>query len=199
VGEQRVRIISGEWRGRRIAAPDGRDTRPTSDRVREAVFDILCSRLGPDLGEPVVLDLFAGSGALGLEALSRGAREAVFVERDRRALDILRSNVESLGAHDYARIVPADALRPSLAPGLPGGPFSLLFADPPYRIEPAQTGEVFAAIAAAGRCAPGAWIVYEHDARTTAQWPATMTELDRRAWGSTAVSFATMSEGEPVT
>lgn len=192
-----MRIVAGAWRGRRIAAPDGRDTRPTSDRVREAVFDILASRLGPDLGRPAVLDLFAGSGALGLEALSRGARETVFVDNDRRALGVLRANIRTVGAEASAHVVPADALRPGAPLVLPGGPFALLFADPPYRIEPARVGEVFAALAAAGRLAPGACAVYEHDALTSAVWPHPYQEFDRRAWGSTAVSFATMSEGAP--
>ena len=190
-----MRIVAGQWRGRRIGAPDGRDTRPTSDRVREAVFDILSARLGPDLGEPRVLDLFAGSGALGLEALSRGACEAVFVDNDRRALAALRANLAALGAEGVARAVSADALRPSIAAALPGGAFSLLFADPPYRIEPARTGEVFAAIAAAGRLEPGTWAVYEHDASTAVEWPEPYEEFDRRVWGTTAVSFATVSEG----
>jgi 16S rRNA (guanine966-N2)-methyltransferase len=191
-----MRIIAGQWRGRRIAAPGGRDTRPTSDRVRGAVFDILAARLGPDLGRPALLDLFAGSGALGLEALSRGAREAVFADSDRRALDVVRANLAALGADASARVVAADLLRPGAAARLPGGPFSLLFADPPYRIETARMGEVFAGIAAAGRLAPGAWAVYEHDATATAEWPAPFEETDRRVWGTTAVSFATMSEGE---
>ena len=192
-----MRIVAGHWRGRRIGAPDGRDTRPTSDRVREAVFDILAARLGPDLGEPAVLDLFAGSGALGLEALSRGAREAVFVENGRRALGVLRDNIALVGAQAVARVVPADALRASTASALPARPFALLFADPPYRIEPARMGDVFAALAAAGRIEPGALVVYEHDARAQAEWPAALVQTDRRMWGTTAVSFATFSEGEP--
>ena len=192
-----MRIVAGIWRGRTIGAPGGRDTRPTSDRVREAVFDILAARLGPDLGGPAVLDLFAGSGALGLEALSRGAREAVFVDNDRRALGALRANIDAVEADARARVVPADALRPNVVATVPGGPFALLFADPPYRIEPARMGEVFAAIEAAGRLEPGGWAVYEHDARVSADWPERYEEFDRRVWGSTAVSFATVAEGEP--
>jgi 16S rRNA (guanine966-N2)-methyltransferase len=161
------------------------------------MFDILSARLGPDLGEPLVLDLFAGSGALGLEALSRGAREAVFVDNDRRALGVLRDNIATVGAQDRTYVVPADGLRTNVASGFPSGPFALLFADPPYRIEPARMGEVFAGIAAAGRVAPGAWAVYEHDARASVAWPEPYVEFDRREWGSTAVSFATMPEGEP--
>ncbi|HEY8375642.1 MAG TPA: 16S rRNA (guanine(966)-N(2))-methyltransferase RsmD, partial [Nannocystis sp.] len=101
-----MRIIAGRWRGRRIEAPPGRDTRPTTDRVREAWM----SALQPELPGARVLDLFAGSGALGLEALSRGAEHATFVERSGRALRALRANLERLGAMDQATIVRGDAV-----------------------------------------------------------------------------------------
>jgi 16S rRNA (guanine966-N2)-methyltransferase len=117
-----VRIVAGAYKGRRLQAPKGRRTRPTADRVREAVFAMLGSVEGAR-----VLDLFAGSGALGIEALSRGAASAVFVERELRALDALRHNLESLDAE--TRVRRQDALR-FLARA--EGPFDLVFVDPPY-------------------------------------------------------------------
>lgn len=121
-----MRIIAGEWRGRTLAAPEGMATRPTGDRVRETLFSMLASRLGSFDGLRVA-DLYAGSGALGLEALSRGAAFACFVEQEPRALAAIRSNIESLGAGARAAVLP----RPVEA--LPAmQPFDLLFADPPY-------------------------------------------------------------------
>jgi 16S rRNA (guanine966-N2)-methyltransferase len=121
-----VRIVAGEWGGRRIAAPPGRATRPTQDRVREAWM----SAVAPHLPGARVLDLFAGSGALGLEALSRGAEHAVFVEQAPAALRVLRENLRALGAEGRAEVVRADAVRH--AAGLGAGAFDLAFADPPY-------------------------------------------------------------------
>ncbi|MBA2669667.1 MAG: 16S rRNA (guanine(966)-N(2))-methyltransferase RsmD [Gemmatimonadetes bacterium] len=121
-----MRIVAGEWGGRRIQAPPDRDTRPTTDRVREAWL----SALTPHLGGARVLDLFAGSGALGIEALSRGASHATFVENGPAALRVLRSNLESLGAVPRSSIVRTDALR--YVGGLAAGVVDVAFADPPY-------------------------------------------------------------------
>jgi 16S rRNA (guanine966-N2)-methyltransferase len=121
-----VRIIAGEWRGRQIEAPPGGATRPTGDRVRETLFSMLASRLGTFEGLRVA-DLFAGSGALGLEALSRGAGSATFVESDAGAAAAIRRNAERLGAAERVRIIAGSAL------ALPRSePFDLIFADPPY-------------------------------------------------------------------
>jgi 16S rRNA (guanine966-N2)-methyltransferase len=123
-----MRIVAGELRGRLIEAPPGRDTRPTTDKVREAVFNALGSA---DLvRDAVVADLYAGSGALGIEALSRGAAEAVFVERDRAALRVLRDNLDALGLGDRARVQQGDAL--ALAGRISA---DLVLADPPYEFE----------------------------------------------------------------
>lgn len=118
-----MRIIAGKWRGRPLIAPEGDATRPTADRTREALFSMLTSRLGSFEGLKVA-DICAGTGALGLEALSRGAAHCTFVERDRTAIEALRANVARLGADAEVRPVAAEGFR--------GGPFDLVLIDPPY-------------------------------------------------------------------
>ena len=120
-----MRIISGQWRGRTINAPKGDATRPTADRTREALFSMLTSRLGSFEGMAVA-DLFAGSGALGLEALSRGAASCIFVEQDRAALDMLRANAERLQIRPDVRATSVLTLGPASAP------LDLIMMDPPY-------------------------------------------------------------------
>ena len=148
-----MRIIAGEWRGRVIEAPPGQATRPTADRVRETLFSMLASRLGSFEDLPVA-DLFAGSGALGLEALSRGAASATFVEKDAAAVAAIRRNAEKLGAGDRVRVIASSAL------ALPRSePFDLIFADPPYG---AGSGSAAVhAILDAGWLAPGGWLSVE--------------------------------------
>jgi len=148
-----MRIIAGAWRGRLLDAPPGIATRPTADRVRETLFSMLTSRLG-SFEELRVADLFAGSGALGFEALSRGASSATFVERDSSAVAAIRANAERLEAADRITILSANALNlPS------GGPFDLVFADPPY--DKGSGSAAAAAVAAAGWLAPGGWLSVE--------------------------------------
>jgi len=147
-----MRIIAGAWRGRPLAAPFGQATRPTSDRAREALFSMLQSRLGSFEGVHVA-DLFAGTGALGLEALSRGAAHCTFAETDRAALDILKRNAAMLGAAERADIRPQDATR------IAGGPFHLVFLDPPYRSGLGQ--QALANLRKPGALAPGALLSLE--------------------------------------
>jgi 16S rRNA (guanine966-N2)-methyltransferase len=126
-----MRIVAGTWRGRRLVAPPGSDTRPTSDRARQALFDMLLHApwAGRDAIEgALVLDAFAGTGALGLEALSRGAATATFIERDPAALRTLRTNIAACGAEQRCTVITSDALDPPI-----GRPCGLLFLDPPYR------------------------------------------------------------------
>jgi len=123
-----MRVVAGELRGRRIHSAPGRETRPTSDRARAGLFDWLGARTD----DARVLDLFAGTGALGIEALSRGAREAVFVERARSALRVLRRNLEDLGLEERARVVDADLARGLGSLARSFGAFGLVLADPPY-------------------------------------------------------------------
>ena len=145
-----MRVIAGRYGGRRLQAPPGAATRPTSDRVREALFSVL----GDRVAGARVLDLFAGSGALGLEALSRGAERAVFIETDRAALTAIAANVQALAAAGRASIRATDALR------LPrDGPFDLILADPPY--EAGSGTAVVAAVHAANWLAPGGWLAVE--------------------------------------
>ena len=122
-----MRIIAGDWRGRTIVAPTGETTRPTADRMRETLFNMLASRLGSFEGLSVA-DLFAGSGALGLEALSRGAASCLFVEEDKRAIDAIRANIAKLGAAQRSSVQQASVLR--LGPAKV--PHDLIMLDPPY-------------------------------------------------------------------
>lgn len=146
-----MRIIAGKWRGRTIEAPPGQTTRPTADRVRETLFSMLASRL-ISFEELRVADLFAGSGALGFEALSRGAASATFVESDAKAATIIRRNAEKLGAS--AQILGSSAL------ALPRSqPFDLIFADPPYAAGAGSA--VVRAVEGAGWLAPGGWMSVE--------------------------------------
>ena len=148
-----MRIIAGEWRGRPIDAPAGQTTRPTADRARETLFSMLASRLGP-FDDLRVADLFAGSGALGLEALSRGAASATFVESDRRAVAAIKHNAARLGADERVHVFGGSAL------ALPrSDPFDLIFADPPYA--PGSGSAAVAAILEAGWLAPGGWLSVE--------------------------------------
>lgn len=123
-----LRIISGERRGRLIKTVSGNNTRPTTDRVKESLFNILM----PKLPGSSVLDLFSGTGNLGLEALSRGCEEAVFVEKDPRALAVLRENCRSLDYEDYAEVVPLDVSKAIPALSAKGRKFDIVFMDPPY-------------------------------------------------------------------
>lgn len=149
-----MRIIAGRWRGRPISAPAGAATRPTSDRAREGLFSMLASRIGAFEGLAVA-DLFAGSGALGLEALSRGAASCLFVDRDRAAIEAIRRNASALGAGDRAewRQQAADHAHP------PARPCDLVFLDPPYAA--ALAAPVLARIADPAWLAPGAWVSLE--------------------------------------
>ncbi len=148
-----MRIISGKWRGRSIDAPPGQSTRPTAERVRETLFSMLASRLG-SFEDLRLADLFAGSGALGFEGLSRGATFATFVENDSKAAAMIERNARKLGASDQIQIFTTSALRLP-----PSRPFDLVFADPPYG--EGSGNAVIAAVAEANWLAPGGWLSIE--------------------------------------
>lgn len=189
MGERGVRIVGGQWRGHPLKAPKGRDTRPTADRVREAVFSSVFSQLG-DLDGRVVLDLFAGSGALGFEALSRGAVRCVFVDADRDAIAAIRQNARALDvAAETAGIVRSTAAR--FAGGPVGqAPASLLLLDPPYRIDASEVCQLLEMLAARGFLERGALVVYEHASGAEAVWPKGFAGGLVRRYGTTTVSFA---------
>ena len=182
-----MRIVAGRNRGRRLLAPPGETVRPTSDRAREALFNILShgniAADGIPFAEKTVLDAFAGTGALGLEALSRGAAEAVFIEQDREALAILRKNVEVLGEGARARVIPGDATRPPRATSA----CAVVFLDPPYRS--GFAGPALAALADAGWLAPKALAVVELAAREHFAPPAGVTLLEERVYGAARLVF----------
>lgn len=146
-----MRIIAGQWRGRTIEAPPGHSTRPTGDRVRETLFSMLASRLG-SFEDLRVADLFAGSGALGFEALSRGAASATFVESDAKAAAVIKANAQKLGASVHVLGSSALALPRS-------EPFDLIFADPPYA--PGAGTAIVQSVDKANWLAPGGWISIE--------------------------------------
>ena len=147
-----MRIIAGAWRGRKLVAPKGQQTRPTADRTRETLFSMLTSRLG-SFEDLRVADLYAGSGALGLEALSRGAGQCTFVENDRAAVEAIRSNAASLGA------IGTDVMAMSAARLPNATPFQLILADPPYA--EGSGSVVVAAVVAGNWLAPGGWMAVE--------------------------------------
>jgi 16S rRNA (guanine966-N2)-methyltransferase len=183
-----MRIIAGRYGGRRLVAPRGRETRPTGDRVKEALF----SRIGVIDGGRV-LDLFAGTGALGLEALSRGASSVVLVESSSAALAALRSNVEALGCGDAAIVVGARAEQ-ALTRLAKLGPFEWVFADPPWA-KVREAVSLRAELRARGTIAGGALVVLEHDA-TDAPLVDGLRLLERRAYGDTGLSLFEPDQGE---
>ena len=182
-----MRIVGGKYKGRAIAAPPGRDTRPTSDRTREAVFNIL-EHAGWSSGveDRRVLDLFAGSGALGLEAMSRGAAFALFVETDADARGAIRENIEALGLFGTTRIHRRDATDLGVKPAGLGEPFDLVFLDPPYGKGLGERALV--------KLVPGGWItsdaliVFECGADEAPATPGFET-LDTRDYGAAKVLF----------
>jgi 16S rRNA (guanine966-N2)-methyltransferase len=182
-----MRIVGGQFKGRPIAAPPGRDTRPTSDRAREAVFNVLAhAPWSQGIEGRRVLDLFAGSGALGLEAMSRGAAFALFVETDAAARGVIRDNIEALGLFGATRIHRRDATDLGIKPAGVGDPFDLVFLDPPYG---KGLGE-----RALARLGEGAWItgdaliMLEISAGETPRLDAFET-LDEREYGAAKVLF----------
>ncbi len=181
-----MQIVAGRHKGRVLAAPEGETVRPTSARAREALFDILAhARFSTrELIEGAhVLDAFAGTGALGLEALSRGAADAIFLERDRDARALLAANVKSLREDANARVLAADATRPPRA----DGPCDLVFLDPPYGENVAAAA--LEALAEKGWIAEGAVIAVELPAKRNFTPPHGFSPLDERRYGKTAICF----------
>jgi 16S rRNA (guanine966-N2)-methyltransferase len=180
-----VRIVGGEFRGRTLATPRSSDIRPTTDRTRESLFNILSHSYPEALEGTRVLDLFAGTGAVGLEALSRGCRQALFVEQGVEGRGLLRVNIEALGLQGRAKIFRRDAT--DLGPVGTMEPFHLVFADPPYAKGLGESA--IEAAAAGGWLVPGALVVLEERADVRLQLSAAFEPLDVRAFGDTRMHF----------
>ncbi|MGO4871077.1 MAG: 16S rRNA (guanine(966)-N(2))-methyltransferase RsmD [Roseiarcus sp.] len=180
-----MRIVGGRLRGRVLHAPDSRAIRPTSERLRESIFDILAHRHGGAVEGARVVDLFAGSGALAIEALSRGAAFALFVDNGAEARALLRANVEAFALGGVTRIWRADATRLGKAPA--GPPFTLAFLDPPYAKGLAEPA--LAALSEGGWLAPGALVVVEEAAKAEIVAPPTLKPVDERVYGETRIAF----------
>lgn len=184
----RVRIVGGKHRGRRLVAPDGRDTRPTTDRTREAIFNILAhADWAPAFEGAMVADAFCGTGALGLEALSRGAARCSFLDLGRPALDAVRANVAALGEQASAAVLRVDATRPPPAQQ----PCELVFLDPPYAQGLAP--RALDALARAGWLAAGALAVVEVGEGDPLPLPNGFALADERRYGDTRVAFLTFA------
>ncbi|MDR0897873.1 MAG: 16S rRNA (guanine(966)-N(2))-methyltransferase RsmD [Oscillospiraceae bacterium] len=183
-----MRIIAGLHRGHGLIAPRGMDTRPTLDRVRESLFSILM----PHLADARVLDLFAGSGALGLEALSRGARSVVFVDSARAAQEAVSHNIAALRMETQCTLLRCDWRSALTRLSQEGAQFDLVFLDPPYRM-PGATA-LLPALAESGLLAPEALIIYEH-ARALPPDAQGFTIADQRDYRDTVITFFTAPQG----
>ena len=181
-----MRIVAGKFKGRDIKGPASGATRPTSDRVRESIFNILAHGIeGFELEDVRVMDLFAGTGALGLEAISRGAKYCCFVEEDAGARGVIRSNADACGAIGQTRIWRRDAT--DLGPCAPQTPYGLVFADPPYG---KGLGEnAIASVLKGGWMAAGGVVVLEETARIVVTEVVGLALLDAREYGDTQVRF----------
>lgn len=178
-----MRIIGGQARGRTLVAPAGDKTRPTQDYVRESLFNILRG----SLEDARVLDLFAGTGALSLEALSRGAAEAALVDTDRAACEAIRANIERVGVGERCQLIRRDYRQAMDALCAAGRRFDLVFIDPPYRME--NTGEMCAALYEKGLLSPNCVLVVEHRRGKAPRLDARFEAYDLRKYGDTEITF----------
>ena len=180
-----MRVVGGRLRGRNLASPASRDIRPTADRLRESVFNILVHAYDDPISGARVLDLFAGTGALGIEAISRGAAFTLFVDNGTEARALLRSNVEKLGLGGVTKVFRRDAA--DLGPAHPVEPFSLAFLDPPYGKGLAE--KALASLRDGGWLTPGALLVVEEAKAAGFAAPEGYKELERRPYDDTELAF----------
>jgi 16S rRNA (guanine966-N2)-methyltransferase len=180
-----TRIIGGDFRGRSIKVPDA-ETRPTSSRVREAIFSSVEHAVS-GLDDLRVLDLFSGSGAFGIESISRGANEAVLIEKDLRAADTLHTNVANFGIKN-ARVVIADAFS-EVAQKSGRGTFDVVFIDPPYVFEDQDVNLLISNLVANDWLNDYALIVVERGSRSQVQWPESVEELRKKVYGDTSIWY----------
>jgi 16S rRNA (guanine966-N2)-methyltransferase len=180
-----MRVVGGRLRGRSLASPASQDIRPTADRLRESLFNILIHAYDDPIAEARVLDLFAGTGALGIEAVSRGAKFALFVDNGAEARALLRNNVEALGLGGVTKVYRRDAT--DLGEAHPMEPFSLVFLDPPYAKNLA--GKALASLRDGGWLKPGAVLVVEEATAARFAPPDGFEELERRVYDDTEFVF----------
>ena len=180
-----MRVVGGRLKGRSLVAPSSRDIRPTADRLRESLFNILIHAYDDPVGDARVLDLFAGTGALGIEAVSRGAAFALFVDNGAEARALLRNNVEALGLGGVTKVYRRDAT--NLGPAHPMEPFSLVFLDPPYRMRLAE--KALASLRDGGWLTLGALIVVEEAKLAEFATPQGFEQLERRTYDDTELVF----------
>ncbi len=186
-----MRIVGGRFRGRSLSGPRSDGIRPTSDRLRETIFNVLAHGYGDPVEGARVIDLFAGTGAMGLEALSRGAAFALLVDEGAQARGLIRENVEALGLGGQTRLFRRDATK--MGPAAPNEPFSLVFCDPPYGKDLAP--RALASCAAGGWLVPGALVVVEEAQGAGFAFPEGFAEVERRDYGETAVAFGRFGAG----
>jgi 16S rRNA (guanine966-N2)-methyltransferase len=180
-----MRVVGGRLKGRNLASPASRDIRPTADRLREAVFNILVHAYDDPIADSRVLDLFAGTGALGIEAISRGAAFALFVDNGAEARALLRNNVEALALGGVTKVYRRDAT--NLGEAHPMEPFSLVFLDPPYQMKLAE--KALASLRDGGWLAPSALLVVEEAKAAEFAAPDGFEELERRVYDDTEFVF----------
>ena len=195
-----ARVIAGEAGGRRLAVPDGRDTRPTSDRAREGLFATITSMLG-SLAGARVLDLYAGSGAVGLEALSRGAEHVLLVEHGARAARVIRENIEAIGLPGAVlavdRVERVLARGPASAGGTEADRYDVVFADPPYALADAAVSRVLSLLAGQGWLAPGALVIVERATRSgPVNWPDGFVPDRARRYGEATFWYGLASTSD---
>jgi 16S rRNA (guanine966-N2)-methyltransferase len=180
-----MRVVGGRLKGRNLASPSSRDIRPTADRLRESIFNILIHAYDDPIEDARVLDLFAGTGALGIEAISRGARFALFVDNGAEARALMRDNVEALGLGGVTKVYRRDAT--NLGPAHPMEPFSLVFLDPPYAKGLADKALI--SLRDGGWLVPGALLVVEEAKAAGLKAGEGFTELERRVYDDTEFVF----------
>lgn len=189
-----MRIIAGEFRGRKLLPPASEATRPITDRVKQSVFDILTSCID----DAIVYDCFAGTGSMGLECLSRGAQRVIFFENERSALERLKRNISALGVNDRTDIVPQD-LFDWFGKSHSSTPAGLLFLDPPYRFlrERSPDLQSLAAKLIENHLTPDAIVVFRHDAEDSLELPH-LVRADLRSYGSMTVEFLSPDKRERI-
>lgn len=188
-----MRVIAGTHKGQVFDAPTGTNTRPTTDRVREAIFSALVSEVG-SLEGMRVCDAFAGSGAFGIEALSRGAAEASFFEKDAKTAGLVRKNIAKLGFKERAKVVVIDTLKAPYALSS-HGPFDLLFLDPPYRIASGEITKLISELIRQNALVDKCVIMYEHAKQEHVSAQPELEVLKEKTYGDTTVTFLKVKRG----